>query len=101
MGMDYLEITVTGTVETRKTELVLKVSGTAEEFFLGEAPTAKGVLDRLREAVARGDPIKAVVGRVPGWSGRFPDVLKKLASTSPAERRMLLVRDFEMAPKKD
>jgi hypothetical protein len=99
MGMDYLEITVTGNVETRDKDLVFKVSGTGEQFVLRENPSAKGPFERLREAVARGDKVTSVVGRVPGWSGRFPVVLAALAKMTPEERAVLLVVDFE-TPKK-
>jgi hypothetical protein len=98
MGMDYLQITVVGTIETRNTELILKVAGTDEVFVLGESPTAKDALQRLRDAVGRGEQVRTVVGRVPGWSGRFPDVLKKLAAEQ-SDRRMLLVQSFEPAAK--
>src|SRR5262245_35550410 len=75
MSVDYLEITATGEVIVRDKQLVLKVSGTGQELVLSEDSTAKGGLQRLRKAVARGDRVSTVMGRVPGWSGRFPVVL--------------------------
>jgi alpha-D-ribose 1-methylphosphonate 5-triphosphate synthase subunit PhnG len=98
MGMDYLEITATGTVAMRNKELVLKVGGTGEEFVLGEAPVAKDAVVRLRDAVARGERVTSVIGRVPSWNGKFPAVLKALAETSPDAVRTLQVRDFAIAP---
>jgi hypothetical protein len=99
MGMDYLEITATGTVETRDKELVLKVGGTGEEFVLGESPGAKDALKRLHDAVAKGQAVTGVVGRVPGWQGRFPVALQALAKGPPGGRAVLLVTDFEVAKK--
>ncbi len=98
MGMDYLEITVIGTVELRTKDLVLKVAGTDEQFVLGELPK-DSAMQKLRDAVARGDKVSTVVGRVPGWSGRFPNVLKTLESVPPTAPRMLLVRDFTITAK--
>ena len=79
MSIDYLEITAKGKVIERDKELVLKVSGTGQEFVLSEEPTATDGLQRLREAVARGNKVSTVTGRVPGWSGRFPVVLRAWA----------------------
>ncbi|SRR5579883_1886858 len=99
MGMTYLEITATGTVERRDQELVFKVAGTGETFVLEESPAAKGALQRLRDAAARGETVTEVVGRVPGWEGRFPVALEGLAKGPPGGRATLLVVDFAAAKK--
>ena len=99
MRMDYLEITAKGEVIERDKELVLKVSGTGQELVLSEEPTAKGGLQRLREAVARGDKVSTVTGRVPGWNGRFPDVLAAWAKAPDAQKRKLAVMDFKVEKK--
>src|ERR1700736_2688823 len=99
MGMDYLEITASGVVEFGDKEAVLKVSGTDQQFVLAEAPSAKGKLQKLREALAGGGKVTNIIGRVQGWNGRFPDVLKALAKMPPQNRPVLLVTDFEMAKK--
>jgi hypothetical protein len=99
MGMEFLEITATGTVQASDKEVVLKVTGTNDVFVLSEAPSAKGTLQRLRDALARGEMVTSVVGRLQGWNGRFPDVLKALAKTPPQNRPVLLVTDFEIAKK--
>ena len=95
MSMDYLEITAKGEVIERDKELVLKMSGTGQELVLSEEPTAKGGLQRLREAVARGDKVATVTGRVPGWSGLFPVVLAAWAKAPEAQKRRLAVTGFE------
>ena len=96
MGMDYLEITARGEVIKRDKELVVKVSGTGQELVLSEEPTAKGELQRLREAVVRGDKVSTVTGRVPGWSGRFPVALAAWAKAPDAQKRRLAVVDFKV-----
>ena len=99
MRVDWLEITARGAVSGGP-ELRLKVSGSGQEFVLGEEPGAKGVLQKLREAQARGMPIASVSGRVQGWNGRFPDVLKALAPNATAGRNpTLLVTNFEVGAK--
>ena len=99
MSMDYLEITAKGEVIERDKELVLKVSGTGQELSLSEEPTAEAGLQRLREAVARGDKVSTVTGRVPGWSGRFPDVLRAWAKAPDTQKRKLAVVDFKIEKK--
>jgi hypothetical protein len=99
MSIDYLEIKAKGEVVERGKELVLKVSGTGQELVLSEEPTAKGGLERLREAVARGDKVSTVTGRVPGWTGRFPDVLPAWAKAPDSQKRKLAVLDFEVEKK--
>ena len=100
MSVDYLEITATGEVIVRDKELVLKVSGTGQELLLSEEPTVKDGLQRLREAVARGDKVSTVTGRVPGWSGRFPDVLREWPKAPDTQKWKLAVVDFEIEKKK-
>jgi hypothetical protein len=99
MSVDYLEIMAKGEVIARDKELVLKVSGTGQEFVLSEGPTAKGGLEALREAVARGEKVSTVTGRVLGWTGRFPDVLPAWANAPDAQKRKLAVEDFKVEKK--
>jgi hypothetical protein len=93
MGVTYLEITATGTAEARDKELSFKVAGTGQQFNLVDHANAKGVADKLREALARGDKVTSIIGRVQGWSGRFPDVLRAQAK-APAIQTLELV-DFQ------
>jgi hypothetical protein len=99
MSMDYLEITATGAVIERGRDLVLKVSGTEQELVLTAEPTAKDGLQRLREAVARGDKVSTVTGRVPGWTGLFPKVLAAWAKAPDTQKRHLAVVGFEVEKK--
>lgn len=101
MRVEWLEITVRGEVAAAGQELLLKVSGTGQEFGLDGEPSDPGGLQRLREALAKGAKVTRVTGRVQGWHGRFPDVLKAQAPTAPGgpKRPTLLVTDFEVAKK--
>jgi hypothetical protein len=99
MRMDYLEITAKGEVIERDKELVLRVSGTGQELVLSEEPTAKDSLQRLREAVARGDKVSTVTGRVPGWNGRFPVVLAAWSKAPDSQKWKLAVTDFKVEKK--
>ena len=97
MSVDYLEITLLGAVEIRDKETLVTVTGSALQFSLAEAPSAKGQLQKLRDAIARGEKVTSVVGRVEGWTGVFPIVLKALAN-APAVQTLQVV-DFEIAKK--
>ena len=104
----YLEITATGIVVEAGKELQLNVGGTKQQFLLGEDPKAKPKegektpLGRLREAVAKGKKVISVTGRVQGWSGVWPRVLRELAAEQakePSKRKPAVfhVTDFEFA----
>src|SRR5262245_18831083 len=83
----YLELTVVGDVVESNKGLLLKVKGTKEVFRLDDAPGPKAAtrvgtaFQRLQKAVAAGQTVTSVTGRVKGWSGHFPAVLREL----PAE----------------
>ena len=99
MGVDYFEITAIGEIVRGDKETLLKVSGGTQQFILGEDPSARGTLQKLREAVERGENVANVTGRLPGWSGRFPQVLRALAATSNEGRSQLLVTAFAVSKK--
>ncbi|MCI0461764.1 MAG: hypothetical protein L0Z62_32845 [Gemmataceae bacterium] len=98
MSMDWLEITARGEVVPLDDALRLRVSGTGQEFVLIEDPGGKPVLPRLREALARGAKSLQLTGRVQGWNGRFPDVLKAVAPGARGQT-VLLIRDFTLEAK--
>ena len=97
MSVDYLEITALGAVEIRAKELVLIVSGTGLQFTLAESASAKGQLQKLQDALGRGEKVTSVTARVQGWTGTFPIVLRELAN-APAGQTLQLI-DFESAKK--
>jgi hypothetical protein len=107
-GVNHLEITVAGELVAGEKETVLKVTGTAQQFVLAEDPKAapkegkKTAHQRLQEALKKGDKIASVTGRVQGWSGRWPDVLRALEAEEkkdPDKRKppLLFVSDFQVA----
>jgi hypothetical protein len=98
MGVDYLEITALGAVEIHDKALMLKVAVTGQPFTLNEAPSAKGQLLKLRDALGRGEKVTSVTGRVQGWTGIFPNVLKAQAN-APAIQTLHLI-DFEIVAKR-
>jgi hypothetical protein len=104
-GVNYLEITATGEALRKDKDVLFKVSGSAEQFRLGEDPKAKpkeGVkpaYERLQEALASGAKITSVTGRVAGWNGKWPAVLKELSAVPADKEMVLLVTEFEMMKK--
>jgi hypothetical protein len=98
MSMDFLEITATGTVVSADKTTLFQVSGATQQFILKDG-TSKGngqtSLGRLREAVASGAKLVSVTGRVEGWAGRFPDVVRSLAKQPGDTPAVLVVTDFE------
>jgi hypothetical protein len=113
-GVNYLDITAEGEVVVVDKETLLKVSGTEQQFRLGDDPKAKPkdgektAYQRLTEALAKGKKIASVTGRVQGWSGRWPVVLRELAGESDKDAKeadkaaakkptLLIVKDLELA----
>jgi hypothetical protein len=113
-GVNYLDITAQGEVVVADKETVLKVTGADQQFLLGDDPKAKPKegektpYQRLTEALAKGKKIASVTGRVQGWSGRWPKVLRELAEktekdakesgkATSSEKTLLIVTEFEIA----
>ena len=94
-GLVSLEVTVSGTMVVGEKEMTLKVADAEPEFVLAQNPEAdfKDAFNDLRAALARGDNITSVSGRLDGWTGRWPEMLKKL----PAKPRRILVTRFDVA----
>src|SRR6266545_5098123 len=104
MSADSLEIVARGEVMDGTT-LILKVSGTGQEFVLKEAAKVKpkdgtkSLLQRLREVAASGAGVVSVTGYVDGWTGRLPLLLRALAERPREAPMVLLVTDFETIKK--
>ncbi len=92
-GLVSLEVTAAGTVFVGESETILKVTGSDAHFVLQKNPEGenKAAFDELRSALDRGEQIVSVTGRVDGWSGLWPEVLRKL----PPKPRRILVTGFE------
>jgi len=97
MQVTYLEVTAKGEVVAGEKELLFKIGGTGQQFVLGSGPNGNEALRRIQEAVDRGEKIASVTGRVNGWSGRFPTVLRDLEAESGKKQLTLFVTDFATA----
>ena len=93
-GLVNLEVTAAGTIVVVDKEIALKVTGAEPEFVLAQNLEAdfKSAFDELRAALAHGDKVSSVSGRLEGWTGRWPEMLKTL----PAKPRRMLVTRFEV-----
>lgn len=99
MKMDYLEITAAGDVQLDDKKAVFTVFGTGQKFDLSEDPGGRQTLLRLILQQTRGEKITSITGRVQGWSGVFPAVMKGLAKTADQPRTQLYVTGFESVKK--
>ena len=99
MRVDFFEITAMGDIKLTDKDAILKVPGIAPQFTLAEDANAKGSLQKLRDAIQRGDKIVSVTGKLPGWNGTFPKVMRALAQTPEESRYQLLITSFEIAKK--
>ncbi|HJM65077.1 MAG TPA: hypothetical protein QGF50_15280 [Roseibacillus sp.] len=91
MRVDYLEITVSGSLAVRGADTMLKVSGATQQFEL--AADDRDLEKVMLAAAERSEKVVTVVGRVDGWTGRFPVVLRTLAKRygTDGKRPILLV----------
>ena len=73
-GLVSLEVTVAGTIVVGDKETTLKVTDAEAEFVLAQNPEAdfKTAFDDMRVAMASGDKVASVSGRLDGWTGRCP-----------------------------
>jgi hypothetical protein len=83
MGVTYFEITATGEVSLVGDTYLLKVSGTGQEITLVDSS------GRLAKALQNGTKVTEVTGRLDGWNGKFPAVLRQFQA-EPAGKRMKL-----------
>jgi hypothetical protein len=97
-GLVALEVTAAGEVVVRQGETVLKVAGSDAHFVLAQNPedAHKTAFDEMRSALDRGEQVTSVTGRLDGWAGAWPEVLRKL----PPKPRRMLVTGFETAKSK-
>jgi hypothetical protein len=99
----YLEITATGEASRTGTEVLFKVAGTGQILLLAAEPppagteTGKTPYARLQAAIAEGNKVIKVTGRIEGWNGLWGTVLKDVPGQQirepnrPPMRRMKLV----------
>lgn len=97
-GLVSLEVTARGQVAAEGNRLILRVSGSDDYFVLDADPEEgqKVKFDQLRAAQVQGEKIVSVTGRLDGWSGRWPQMLRQL----PPKPRKILVSEFEFVEEK-
>ena len=99
-GLVSLEVTAIGKVVVNDKETILQIEGFSDHFLLAEdsaTKPAEGKLSpfaELRKAVDASAKTVSVTGRLDGWSGKWPTVLKQL----PPKPRRILVTDFKPGP---
>jgi len=94
-GLTRLDVTAVGAVVVKDNKTVLNVKGSDSHFVLIEDTTKeaeKSAFRKLSDTVKRGEKILSVTGRVEGWKGGWPTVLRKL----PAKPRRIIVTSFQI-----
>ena len=100
MRVDYLKIAVRGKLIFRDKEPVLLVSGANQEFEL--AADDRELEKRLMQMMGPSATAVTVVGRVDGWNGRFPVVLRTLAKRYGTDGKtpiLLVITSLETSKK--
>lgn len=101
MSMDYLDITALGRLKADGDKILFEVSGTPT-FVLKDGDGkvgAKDALAKLRSALASGQADVTITGRVEGWKGTFPTVLRNLAQRPADAPTVLIVSEIEATKK--
>ena len=82
-GLVRLQVAAVGNAVRGGKTTVLNVAGSKRRFLLAENPElktkngGKTPFQKMREALARGEDVVRVTGRVDGWNGRWPAMLRK------------------------
>jgi hypothetical protein len=101
MSLNWIDVTARGRVVIVEKQTLLEVAGSDQQFVLKPDPSdrpragEKTAFERLGEALAKGEKVVRVTGRLDGWKGHFPPFLKAL----PKKPRVLLVKDFQTEKK--
>ena len=101
-GLLSLEVTVVGEVVVNPKEVILRVTGFRDHFVLADDPKVertdgeKSAFTQMHDAIASGKKVINVTGRLDGWRGLWPKVLREL----PPKPRRLLLSGFETASAK-
>lgn len=96
-GLLRLDVTLVGKIAVNGKTLTMTIPGSDGTFRLVADPEVKigkdgkTPLQGLRESLQRGDVDVRVTGRVAGWQGRWPTVLR----TMPAKPRTIQVTSFQ------
>ncbi len=91
-GLVSLEVTAIGAVVVNHEQIIFEVAGSDAHFVLGKDAEYEG-RDVFAELRAAAPHVVSVTGRLDGWVGRWPNMLRK----RPATPRRILVTGFETA----
>jgi hypothetical protein len=114
MQLLSLQVTVAGRAVAGGQETLLTPAGDGQQFVLGDDPDAppgegtKTPFQRLREALAGGQRVVTVTGRLHGWRGPFPTLLRAVPGMAIAgsgqpgpagtdRRQLLIVESFQIS----
>ena len=94
-GLVKIEVTAVGKATVTDGKTVFLVSGSEDVFTLDEDSELekkedRAIFGKLQEAMAKGRVVTSVTGRLDGWSGRWPTVLRRI----PTKPRRILVSEF-------
>ncbi len=93
-GLVRLDVRVVGKIQFNENKLSIDVRGADARFLLideSKSDAGQTAFQKLRDAVRRGDKIASMTGRVDGWAGRWPKVLK----SKPSKPLRLVVTGFD------
>ena len=90
-GLVHLDVTVVATVVERNGETVARIVGSKRIFKLVAGKGKRETFNNMKAAVASGKKLK-ITGRVAGWGGRWPNVLRR----PPSKPRRIVVASFEV-----
>jgi len=93
MEVEWLQLDVRARPTEAGGELTLPRGTGGKRFVLKElpgGPAGKSQFQQLRESLGRGERVVSVSGRVEGWRGLFPDVLRKLEQEYASDRPTVL-----------
>lgn len=90
-----LTVTVVGDVSTEDGQTTLRVPGAKGVFVLEKSAQEEKAaqFDQLQAALARGEQIVSVTGRLDGWVGKWPTFL----NGPPPETNRIFVSQFKTA----
>lgn len=93
-GLVRLDVRVVGKIQIDDNKMSLDVRGADARFILIDelkSDAEETAFQKLRDAVRRGEKIASMTGRVDGWAGRWPTVLK----SKPSKLLRLVVTGFD------
>lgn len=95
-GLVKFEVTAVGKATRSNGNMVFEVSGSEDVFLIGQDSDLESedggrpVFAQLLQAMEKGQSVTSVTGRLEGWKGRWPTVLRQL----PPKPRRILVSEF-------